>query len=77
MDFKDPAALTHGDLLKQDVQNKRKFFLGYVVPLYMSDEKDCAYDNVSSNLTSCEVTGNGDENSSMDIWSDYSIESPN
>lgn len=70
MDLKDATGLAYNDSMQCDVRNKRKALLGDVNPLYLSDEKEDADYKMSKNTVTVQMTGVGDENSSIDLLPD-------
>lgn len=42
----------------------------------MFDEKESFENNVSKNTVTERMIGEGDENSPMDVWADYSVDIP-
>lgn len=59
------------------MQNKLEVFLGDVFPLYMSNEKQGADNNVSSNNIIVQRTEEEDENRAIYVRPGYSIDAQN
>lgn len=74
VDLKGAAALTYGNLIQGETQNKPDALWGDVDPLHMFDEKRCAGDNVSRTTTSVEMTREGEAASAMAVRPYYSID---
>lgn len=72
--LKDAAAFAPGKSMQLGLLNKPKVLLGDMDPIYMSHERDGADNNVLGNTVTVKMTGEGDENSTMDVWLEYSIE---
>lgn len=63
----DAVAFAYVEWMMPAVRNKGKVLLDYVDPVYIFDGKKGADDNVSGNMTTVEMIGKGDENSTMDV----------
>lgn len=53
--------------MQQDVQNNRKVFADDTDLIYMSYQKNKADNTLSRNIVSVKITGEGDENTVIDI----------
>lgn len=70
MDSKDDVAFAYGYLIQCKEQNKHKLLQCDANPVHMSNLKEVADGEVSRNMIIVEMTGYGDEISSMDVWLD-------
>lgn len=69
--MKTALAFTYGDSTYRHIQNNFEVLLRDVDSFNLSDEKESAYDKVSRNTVTVETTEKEDENSAMDVWTDY------
>lgn len=76
LDLKRAVAFAYADSMKRILQNKRKDIIGDVDPLYLVDDNKSADYSMYSNMASVEITGDGDENSALDLESDNLIDAP-
>lgn len=76
VDLVNTAALAYEAAMQREGRNKHEALLGDLLPLYRTDEKEGADDNVSASKISVEMTRERDENSSMHVLPDYSIRVP-
>lgn len=75
-DWEHAAAFAHGYSMQYNVQNEHKAPLGDVDPLYPFDQKETAHDRVFTNTITAQMTWEGDKISAIDVWPDYSKDSP-
>lgn len=71
------VAFMYGYSIQQQVQKKRLVLLDDVDALHMSNEKEDADYNVSSNTASEKMTEKEVYNIATNVWPDYSIDGPN
>lgn len=74
IEMKDTSAYTNS--MQRSVYDQREVHPGDVGTSYMLVEKEGADDDMSRNTVTVEMIEEVDENSTLDVWSDYSVNAP-